>query len=251
MANLTTVKRQKTAKLAESRVLSRKDITPDLLLMWIEKPEGLSFKAGQYCTIGRDGVERAYSIVSAPHEESLELFVELVPPPEGALTPKLWELWPGDVVTIRPRAKGIFIFRPAVPKHLLVSTVTGVVPYVSYIRDYLHNDLEGHHLYVLQGASFQDEFTYLDELSGLAQEHPELITYVPTISRPAEDRNAGWTGETGRVNQIVEKYIDRFGLTPNDTLVYACGHPGMIEDVKEQLIPKGFKVDEERFWKED
>ena len=40
------------------------------------------------------------------------------------------------------------------------------------------------------------------------------------------------------------------GLDPSSTLVYACGHPGMIEDVKERLAPKGFNVKEERFWKQ-
>ena len=80
---MTTLRQRPKPKLAESKVLKREDITPDLLLMWIEKPDGFTFKAGQYCTIGRDGIERAYSIVSAPHEDSLELFVELVPPLRG------------------------------------------------------------------------------------------------------------------------------------------------------------------------
>ena len=248
---MTTARPLRAAKLAEVRVLKRQDITDDLMLMWIEKPEGFTFKAGQYCTIGREGVERAYSIVSAPHEEDIELFLELVPPPDGVLTPKLWELDVGDKVSIRPRAKGLFTFKPQLPNQLLVATVTGVVPYISILRDYLKNEGDGHRFYVLQGASYLDEFTYKDEMEVLARQHPELIIYVPTVSRPEEERNRGWTEEKGRVNEIVERYVERYGLTPEDTLVYACGHPGMIEDVKERYIPKGFKVEEERFWKQD
>ena len=250
---LTTPRRRRPPKpkLAESKVLERKDITDDLMLMWIEKPEGFSFKAGQYCTIGREGIERAYSIVSAPHEETLELFLELVPLPDGVLTPLLWELGPGDVLSIRPRAKGIFTFQPKYVNHLLVATVTGVVPYISYLRDYLHRGDSGHSFYVLMGASYVDEFVYDEELEKLVAEHPDLLTFVPTISRPDEERNEEWTGEKDRVNEIVEKYAEEFGLSTEDTLVYACGHPGMIEDVKERMLPKGFAVEEERFWKED
>ena len=248
---MSTSRPRARPKLAESRILKRRDITPDLWLIWIEKPEGFAFKAGQYCTIGSDGVERAYSIVSAPHEEELELFVELVPLPDGVLTPKLWELSEGDTVSIRPRAKGVFVFKPSLPKQLLVSTVTGVVPYVSFLRDYLHRGLEGHHFYVLQGASYEDEFVYDGEFEALARERPDLVTYVPTVSRPTEERNAGWVGETGRVNEIVEDYAGKLGLAQDDTIVYTCGHPGMIEDVKARFLPKGFKVEEERFWKED
>ncbi len=250
---MTTIRRRRPPKpkLAESRIIERRDITDDLMLMWIEKPEGFSFKAGQYCTIGRDGIERAYSIVSAPHEETLELFVELVPLPDGVLTPLLWELGPGDVLSIRPRAKGIFTFKPKYPNHLLVSTVTGVVPYVSYLRDYLHRKASGHRFYVLMGASYADEFVYDEELKRLASDLPDLVSFVPTISRPDEERNDGWSGEKGRVNTIVEKYAEKYGLSPEDTLVYACGHPGMIEEVKDRMAPRGFTVEEERFWKED
>ena len=248
---MATLQHRRVPKLAEVTISRRENVTEDLWLIWIEKPEGFTFRPGQYCTIGRDGVERAYSIVSAPHEEALELFLELVPLPDGVLTPKLWELQIGDTVSIRPRAKGIFVFKPESPNQVLVSTVTGVVPYISMLRDYVHHGRSGHHFYVLQGASYLNEFTYDEELGRLSIERPELVTYIPTVSRPDEERNAEWTGDTGRVNLIVERYAGKFDLAPEDTLIYACGHPGMIEDVKARMKLKGFQVEEERFWKQD
>ncbi|MBR61910.1 MAG: ferredoxin--NADP(+) reductase [Dehalococcoidia bacterium] len=245
-------------KLLDVKVNKREDITDDLLKIWIEKPDGYVFKPGQYCTIGINDIERAYSIVSAPHESDLELFVELVPENEGGvLTPLIWDLGPGDIVTIRPRAKGIFVFNNEWNKHLLVATVTGVVPYVSFIRDYINkienNEIESivHEMHVLMGASYFDEFTYDEELKSAASKYPDLVRFVPTVSRPDEDKNASWTGATGRVNEIVEDYVTANGLSFEDTLIYACGHPGMIEDVKGKMAPLGFTVDEERFWKED
>lgn len=246
-----TRRRIRRPKLADTSILKRTDFTSDLWTIWLEKPEGFTFKPGQYCTIGSEGIERAYSIVSAPYEEELELFIELVPPPDGNLTPLLYNLKDGDSVTIRPRAKGIFVFDPSLPNQLFVATVTGVVPYISIIRQYLNDGETGHHFYILMGASYHDEFAYDSELEQLAADHPDLITFVPTISRPDEEPNAEWTGETGRVNNIVEKYAEKWELAPEDTIVYACGHPGMIEDVKDRMIPKGYDVREERFWKED
>ena len=248
---MTTSKRKGLVRLAESKILRRQDINEDLWLIWVEKPEGFTFKPGQYCTIGSNGFERPYSIVSAPHEDLLELFIELVPPPIGVLTPELWKMGVGESVTIRPRAKGIFTMDPKLPNQLLVSTVTGIVPYISIIRDYLHHGRQGHHFYVLQGASHSDEFVYDKELEHLSRLHPEIVTFVPTVSRPGEERNRGWRGETGRVNLIVERYAKEFGLAPENTLTYACGHPGMIEDVKSRMISEGYGVKEERFWKED
>ena len=125
---MITARNKTSPKIAKTTVTKWTEITDDLWIMWVEKPEGFSFKAGQYCTLGVNGIERAYSIVSAPNEESLELFVELVPPPDGKLTPMLQELRVGDQLSIRLRAKGIFTFDPVYANHVFVATVTGVVP---------------------------------------------------------------------------------------------------------------------------
>ena len=206
---MTTVRRRPPApKLAETRVLRRVDITDELLLVWISRPEGFTFKAGQYCTIGSEGIERAYSISSAPHEEEIELFVELVPPPDGNLTPLIWDLHEGDTMTMRPRAKGIFVFKPKMVNHLLVATVTGVVPYISFLRDYLHKGNEGHHFYVLQGASYQDEFTYLDELERLAAEHPDK-NHLRSHGQPADRGAQRRLGRRDRPRQQHRREVHR------------------------------------------
>src|SRR5438552_17094161 len=67
-------------------VTERRNLTPDLPVVRLQPEIPCAFTPGQYCTIGLDGVERPYSIVSSPHEAFLELFLELVQ--HGELTPK-------------------------------------------------------------------------------------------------------------------------------------------------------------------
>ena len=231
-------------------LVERRDVTDDLMVIRLEPEEGGSFgfKPGQYCTLGLGPIERAYSIASAPHESSLEVFVELVP--DGELTPLMWNLKPGDAMSIRPRAKGIFTMDQKAHHHFMLSTVTGVSPSVSMVRDYLHNNREGHVFYILLGASHHDELTYDVEFADLAENHPDVVRFIPTVSRPDDPRNQDWKGQTGRVNAIAEDYLEKFHLPKDDTLVYACGHPGMIEDMKAKLPPQGWRFKEERFWKE-
>jgi len=92
--------------LLESKIIQRLDLSDLMLKLWISKPENYLFKPGQYCTIGVDGIERAYSIASSPDENFLELFVELVE--HGELSPIIWKMKVGDKLTLRPKAKGIF-----------------------------------------------------------------------------------------------------------------------------------------------
>src|SRR2546422_9403360 len=67
----------------QARILERRGLSPDLWIVRIDPGGPFEFRAGQYATLGvdHDGkrIERAYSIVSSPYEESLEFFVELVP----------------------------------------------------------------------------------------------------------------------------------------------------------------------------
>ena len=230
-------------------LVGRRDVTDDLMVINLEISEKFDFKPGQYCTLGLGNIERAYSIASAPYEKHLEIFVELVP--EGELTPKMWAMELGDKMSVRPRAKGIFVQDNHRHHHFMLSTVTGVAPSVSMVRQYLHEGKDdGHVFYIMYGASYADELTYDSEFAKLAENHPDIVKFVPTVSRPTEIRNSSWKGTKGRVNTIAEEFLAKFDLFKGDTRVYACGHPGMIEDMKGKLPPQGWSFIEERFWKE-
>ena len=56
-------------KFTSCKITRREDLTVDLFKIWLKPLEPFSFKPGQYCTIGVDGLERPYSIVSSPDEE--------------------------------------------------------------------------------------------------------------------------------------------------------------------------------------
>ena len=70
-----------------------------------------------------------------------------------------------------------------------------------------------------------------------AADQPHLLTYVPSVSRPGDQRNRGWTGAVGRVNLIVEEHVERFGLVAESTLVYACGSPRRGHTVNTRFFP--------------
>jgi ferredoxin/flavodoxin---NADP+ reductase len=245
-------------KFYRARVTRRTEFAPDLWMIRIQPGGEFKFVAGQYATLGleRDGkrVERPYSIVSAPFEEEIELFLELVP--EGALTPRLFALQPGDEVLMRKVAKGKFALDTESGRkhHLLVSTVTGVAPFVSFVRTLARDWKEGrfdgsHRLYLLNGASRPWEFGYKEELRQFAAELP-WFKYVPTVSRPWD--HSEWAGEIGRADDVLRKYADQWELDATNTTAYLCGHPEMIANSKAILKRRGFvdrtAIKEEVYW---
>jgi ferredoxin--NADP+ reductase len=236
-------------KYYRARIIERRDISDDLWAIRVDPGGEYSYVPGQYATLGvitpEKHYERAYSIVSAPHEKLLEFFIELVP--VGDVTPRLYPYHVGDEFTLRKLAKGRFTLESSSGRtnHLLVATVTGVAPFVSFVRS-LHQLLKDQKfagerkLFLLDGASRSRELGYRDELERFAAEVPWL-KYVPTVSRPWEDQS--WSGETGRVDDLVRKYADSWGLTAENTSAYLCGHPSMIENVKGILKRRGWQKD--------
>ena len=249
---MTQQAQDRLAKLPKAWIAKKQEVAEDLFLLWLRPEASFQFKPGQYITIGTGGIERPYSIASAPYERLIELFLEYVLPKYGGkLTPLLWAQHVGEHVSMRPRAKGLFTFQGQYHNHVMVGTVTGVAPFVSMIRQGIHDKTRGHRFFVMEGASHQDEFVYDAELERRSEEFPDMITYISTVSRPQVERNHSWNGPTGRVNLLVEEYLAKWSLPKDDTIVYLCGNPGMIEDVKDRLASKGWNIIEERFWKED
>jgi ferredoxin/flavodoxin---NADP+ reductase len=240
------------------RITKRTDLGPTLWTIRLAVDGEFNFIAGQYATLGVQDLhhkrwERPYSIASSPYESEIEFFLELVP--GGELTPLLYKLQTGDELLVRKVPKGRFTLDTTSGRtnHILISTVTGVAPFVSYVRT-LHREwkdkkfLGNQKLFLLNGASRSGEFGYLDELRKFAQEVPWL-QYVPTISRPWEDPQ--WTGECGRADDVLRKYADQWGLNGANSVAYLCGHPEMVEHSKGILKRIGFSKEfmkEEIYW---
>jgi ferredoxin--NADP+ reductase len=218
-------------------IADRNDFADDLATFWIRPPEPLAFEPGQYATLAMEiegkVVKRAYSIASAPHEETLEFYVECVR--EGVLTPCLWELQPGVELYIRRKIVGHFTLDAARSQHVMAATVTGLAPFLSIVRHQARaletGSLDAPHRFViLHGASRSDELgPYRTEVAALAARY-DWLDYVPTISRPWAEPE--WAGETGRVEDLLRKWMDRLDDDPADAAGYACGNPDMIENAK-------------------
>lgn len=234
-------------KYQRARITWRKDYARDLWSVRIAPEKQVAFEAGQYVTLALDRgdgkmIERPYSVASSPLEKELEFFLEMVP--QGALTPMLHALKEGDELWMRHRAKGAFTLdrKSGKTKHFYVSTVTGVAPAISMVRTLISRSHKGDspalQLVVIEAASRSYELGYEDELRAAERESGGWLRYIPSVSRPWED--PGWKGELGRAEDIVRKYLDQFGMTPQDTVAYLCGNPAMIDNAKGILLRTGF-----------
>ncbi len=245
------------AEQYNARLVRRVDQTDDLAYFWVkfDGQEPVCFEPGQYLTIGvfADGklVQRPYSVASAPVEAAdggYEFYVRLVP--ILRFTTLLWRLEIGhEMRMIGPKGKFLLELDDE-RTHLFISTGTGIAPFISMIRQSMA-DKRPRQTVVLHGCSFEDELGYRDLLEGWERDGAYPVRYVPTISRPDDPRNSGWTARVGRAETVVASVCEDLGLGPERTVVYICGNPDMILNVERVLVERGFPefhVKKELYW---
>jgi ferredoxin--NADP+ reductase len=246
-------------------VSQRIEVSPGLVIMRVV-PEGWElpeFTAGQYTVLGLHGsaprdlvsdeeelprdpmrlIKRAYSIASSSSpKEFMEFYISLLP--SGALSPRLFALNLGDRVWLSPKVTGVFTLEqvPADRNVALISTGTGLAPYMSMLRTRLMSG-QTEHFAVLHGARHSWDLGYRSELMSLSRKCSQF-TYVPSISRPEEEPIA-WAGETGYVQDLWtgRRLNAPWGLEPNpgNTHIFLCGNPSMIETMLQILAREGYE----------
>lgn len=237
------------------------------------------FTPGQYAALGlppearrvqgspQDGdnrgtgalIKRAYSIASSSvAKEHIEFYVALVP--SGALTPRIFALKPGDRIWMSPKFTGMFTLDrvPADQHVVFVATGTGIAPYMSMIRTHLGDDPD-RRFAVLHGARNSRDLGYRAELVYTKQRHKNF-TYIPIISEP-ENETRPWPGPTGFLQDFwATRPLDRiwgFRPSPENTHVFLCGNPLMIQNMIPALESEGFtehskktpgQIHTEKYW---
>ena len=124
---------------------------------------------------------------------------------------------------------------------VLIATGTGVAPYMSMLRsDALKR--KGN-IMVVHGAANSWDLGYSSELQ-LLQSMFDQFTYYPTITEPQKEP-AGWGGDTRFIEEIWEGGVakEKWGFDPtaDDTEIFLCGNPRMIESMIALLEKDGFK----------
>ena len=238
---------QPSASAAPGSVLAVKRVTSQVAILQLAKPAGFQFQPGQHIKLGlQAGPTNPYTIASAPHEPHLEFCIESVP--GGRVSPQLSALPPGARVALGNKASGDFLLVPNVDTHVMLATVTGIGPFRSMLRAAVASGTPSSRFVILHGASFHDELVYQEELQALAQQLPERVRYVPSVSRPSDPRNAGFLGLKGRVADLAPAFIQELRAShPGRLQVYACGHPQMVATAHQALEALGLPVLSEVF----
>ena len=239
-------------------LIEKEEINPALAIFKFKFNNPINFKPGQYITIisniDSNRILRPYSISSAPYQlPEIEFFIRKVKNGEkpGIFTSKLFEAKEGTRYEIL-KVSGLFLLdENDKRKKIFVSSGTGLGPYISMIRQEI-KDRGKCNCIIIHGVSHDYDLGYEKELNRYEKEG-KIIKYIPTVSRKEE--NPEWKGEFGRAETLMEDRINKIlneKITKENYVIYACGHPGMIENIVKIFKLKGFienkDIKFEKYW---
>jgi ferredoxin/flavodoxin---NADP+ reductase len=229
-------------------VLSVRHWTDTLFSFTTTRNDAFRFENGQFAMMGLelDGkpLVRAYSMASPNYEEFLEWFSIKVP--NGPLTSRLQHVKEGENVLVGKKPVGTLLIDNLRPGRqlYLISTGTGLAPFMSIIRDpatYERFDT----IVLVHGCRVIAELAYGERIT---QEIPndefigelakEQLIYYPTVTRePFENR--------GRVTDLITsgtlfKDVGLPAFDPQVDRVMLCGNPDLIRDMRVILADGGF-----------
>ncbi len=236
------------AKLIEETVTEIHHWNDTLFSFKTTRGNNFRFENGHFVMLGlpvdNKPLTRAYSIASANYEEELEFFSIKVP--DGPLTSRLQKIKIGDTVLVSTKPTGTLIADHLLPgKHLyLISTGTGLAPFMSIIRDpevYERFDkiILTHGVRTISELAYQDYI--INELPNneyFGDSVKEKLIYYPSVTREKYIHN-------GRLTDLIlsNRIFSDIGLPPpntEDDRFMICGSPSMLKDMCNILDTAGF-----------
>ncbi|KJV08558.1 ferredoxin-NADP reductase [Elstera litoralis] len=232
----------------EERVLSVHHWTNRLFSFTTTRDKGFRFLNGQFIMIGLPvngkPLLRAYSIASANFEEHLEFLSIKVE--NGPLTSRLQHIQVGDTIIVGKKPTGTLVIDYLLPgrRLYLLSTGTGLAPFMSIIRDpETYEKFE--QVILVHGVREVAELAYHDYIAHdlpndevLGEVIAGKLLYYPTVTREPYKNQ-------GRATDLIEsgKLFTDLGipaLDPATDRAMICGSAEMLADLKRMLEARNF-----------
>lgn len=221
-----------------------------LFSLAVERPQSFRFRSGEFVMLGLHNGDkplmRAYSIASAGYADELEFLSIKVA--DGPLTSRLQRVQPGDQLYLGRKPTGTLVTDALLPgkRLFLLSTGTGLAPFLSLIRD--PDTYERFAQIVLvHSVRRVSDLAWRDALTAQLADDPLVrdqallqFHYIPTVTRePFETQ--------GRIQALIDDAsLFRTPLTgprdfdPEIDRIMLCGSTEMIRDLATTLTISGF-----------
>lgn len=228
-----------------AKLKGRCEVAERTLACEFERPAGFEFKAGQSIDMtllnppetDAEGDKRAFSVASAPHENTLMFATRLR---DTAFKRVLQSLPLGSEVKIEGPFGNMTLHNKAARPAVILAGGIGITPFRSMLRRAAHDKLP-HHILLFFSNRRPEDAPFLAELQRLEGQNPNY-RLIATMTE-AEKSHQSWKGERGYVNQdLLSRHLKEIA----SPVYYLAGPPGMVKAMHAMLNAAGVDDDDIR-----
>lgn len=226
----------------KTKLKMREEIAAGTMAFHLEKPEGFTFKAGQFADYtlinpvetDAEGNIRGFSLASAPYEEDLMFATRMR---DTAFKRVLRAMEVGtEIMLDAPYGSFTLHNNTRIPAVFLTGGI-GITPVRSIVLQAAHDNLP-HKIFVVDSNRRPEDAAFLDELMEAQEKNPNY-TFVGTMTE-MEKSGRQWDGETGYITKaMLVKYIGNLTLP----IYYIAGPPEMVTAMRKTLNESGVDDD--------
>src|SRR6266566_943525 len=193
------------------KLKAREEIAAGTMAFHFEKPEGFSYKAGQFADYtlinppetDAEGNTRGFSLASAPYEDYLMSATRMR---DTAFKRVLKTMPLGTELTLDAPYGSFTLHNNAAIPAVFVTGGIGVTPVRSILLEAIHKAVP-RRIVLFYANRRPEDAAFLEELRTVAAQNPH-VTFVPTMTKMEHSRKE-WAGETGYITKaMLERYID-------------------------------------------
>jgi glycine betaine catabolism B len=214
----------------DSRIIGTLLQTHDVMSLSLTKPDGFSYRPGQYCLVSIPGEfagqSRPFTFTSSPTDDHLGLAIKRM----GLFTTALHALKSGDTLHISAPFGEQLSFDESIKDDVVfVAGGSGITPFMAALRYAGAKHLKNRLILFYSNRSEKDIIfrADLDQMDG------KTVKIVNTLT---DEMPVSWKGERGFIS---EKLIRKYVPSPSRWLWYICGPPPMIDAMKKILSEMG------------
>ncbi len=223
----------------KSKLLTKEEIANGTMAFYFEKPEGLSYVAGQHITLrlidppetDAEGNDRTFSLITIPSDNKIGIATRMR---NTAFKRILKNSSDGLAVEIiDPRGSMILPKQISRPAAFLAGGI-GITPFISMIRQ-AAKDQSSQKIFLFYSNRTVKDASFFEELQNLAKQNKNFVLIATMTQEDADN----WQGEKGYITESMLKR--HLGGDFENTVFYLAGPTGFVSGLSDMLL--GAKVD--------
>lgn len=235
-----------------AKLTERHEVAEHTMTFQFEKPDGWTFKAGQFVDItllnppetDGEGNTRGFSVSSAPHEPTLMVTTRLR---DTAFKRVLKSMPLDSEVKIEGPFGNLTLHNNATRPAVLLAGGIGITPFRSIVIHAAKEKLP-HRIFLFYSNRRPEDSAFLEELQALEQQNPSY-RLIATMTE-VEKSNRPWKGEVGLIDyRMLDRHL-KPAATPQwytaGPIYYIAGPPQMVRDLQTMLTNAGVDDDDIR-----